>query len=162
MPNCLIIGDWGRKGTDGQLGVIDGMARVAERLESRFVVTTGDNFYDGVTSLNDAHWEESYGTVYSATSVQILWYVVLGNHDYHHDLQNLAADGVDYVSGAGAEWRESGWCRESRYSVSKLGFSAVSLTADRLRVEFYDADGKRLYEAGKRRCSLASEYALSS
>lgn len=277
MLNFLIVGDWGRKGTPGQLAVADGMARVAERLESRFVVTTGDNFYDGVTSVHDAHWRESYEAVYNSPSLQIPWYVVLGNHDYQgcvqaqldyvylsarwrlparyyaiekaidatasallvfldtspflssyqpngpeyieslrgqdpesqltwlhptlaaskaawklvfghhpiysaspfhgdtfelqhrllpilhahhvqayicgheHDLQHLVTDGVDYfVSGAGAECRESGWCSYSRYSVSESGFGAVSLTEDRLRVEFYDANGKRLYDAGKR------------
>ena len=277
MLKFLIVGDWGRRGTPGQLAVADGMARIAARLESGFVITTGDNFYDGVTSLHDAHWQESYEAVYNSPSLQIPWYVVLGNHDYQgcvqaqldyayssarwrlparyyavekvidagasallvfldtspflssyqangpeyieslhgqdaepqliwlhstlatskaawklvfghhpiysaspfhgntselqhrllpilhahhvqayicgheHDLQHLTADGVDYfVSGTGAECRESGWCSDSRYSASELGFSAVSLTRDRLRVDFYDANGKRLYNAGKR------------
>jgi acid phosphatase len=287
MLNFLIIGDWGRKGTPGQLAVADGMSRVAEQLKSRFVVTTGDNFYDGVTNLYDAHWQESYEAVYNSPPLQIPWYVVLGNHDYQgcvqaqldyvclserwrlparyyaveeaidatasallvfldtspflssyqpngpeyieslrgqdpepqltwlqptlaaskatwklvfghhpiysaspyhgdtlelrhrllpilqahhvqayicgheHDLQHLAADGVDYfVSGAGAECRESGWRRDSRYSVSELGFSAISLTRDCLRVEFYDANGKRLYDAGKRLSPLMDTCAL--
>ena len=288
MLNFLILGDWGRKGTPGQLAVADGMARVAEQLKSRFVVTTGDNFYHGVTSLHDAHWQESYEAVYHRPSLQIPWYVVLGNHDYQgsvqaqldyvylsarwclpsryyavekainatasallvfldtspflssyqangpeyiegvrgqdpewqlswlkrtlaaskaawklvfghhpiysaspyhgdtlelqsrllpilqahhvqayicgheHDLQHLAADGVDYfVSGAGAECRESGWCSASRYSVCELGFSAVSLTGDRLRVEFYDANGKLIYDAGKRLSTLTDNCTLS-
>ena len=288
MLNFLILGDWGRKGTPDQLAVADGMARVAEQLKSRFVVTTGDNFYDGVTSLHDAHWQESYETVYQSPSLQIPWYVVLGNHDYQgsvqaqldyvylsarwclparyyavekainatasallvfldtspflssyqangpeyieavrgqnperqlnwlqrtlaaskassklvfghhpiysaspyhgdtlelqsrllpilqahhvqayicgheHDLQHLAADGVDYfVSGAGAECRESGWCGTSRYSVCELGFSAVSLTGDRLRVEFYDANGKLIYEIGKDLSPLTETCTLS-
>src|SRR5262245_22957259 len=58
MLNFLILGDWGHKGTSGQLAVTNGMARVAKQLKSRFVVTTGDNFYDGVTGLHDAHWQE--------------------------------------------------------------------------------------------------------
>src|SRR5262249_10265627 len=61
--------------------------RVAEQLKSRFVVTTGDNFYDGVTSLHDAHWQESYEAVYHRPSLQIPWYVVLGNHDYQGSVQ---------------------------------------------------------------------------
>jgi tartrate-resistant acid phosphatase type 5 len=282
MLNFLIIGDWGRKGTPGQIAVADGMAHLAERLGSRFVISTGDNFYDGVTGLRDDHWQESYEAVYDSPSLQIPWYMVLGNHDYQgcvqaqldyaqlstrwrlparyyaveqaidptasallvfldtspfvssyqaagpeyieslrgsaaepqllwlqatlaasnaawklvfghhpiysaspihgdtfelkhhllpilhahhvqayvcgheHDLQHLSVDGVDYVvSGAGAECRESGWRRESRCSVSKLGFSAVSLTGDCLRVEFYDADGNCLYAARRLLCSLA-------
>jgi acid phosphatase len=282
MLNFLIIGDWGRKGTPGQIAVADGMARIAQQHRSRFVVTTGDNFYDGVTSLHDAHWRESYETVYTARSLQIPWYVVLGNHDYQgcvqaqldyvdwsgrwrlparyyavekaidatvsallvfldtspflssyqtngpeyiegvrdqdserqltwlnrklarskaiwklvfghhpiysaspchgdtlelrrrllpilhahhvqayicgheHDLQHLATDGIDYfVTGAGSEYRETGWRSDSRYSASELGFSAFSLTGDHLCVEFYDADAKRLYAMV--RCSAASD-----
>lgn len=290
MLNFLIIGDWGRKGTPGQCAVADGMTRVAGRLRSRFVVTTGDNFYDrGVSSLHDAHWQESFEDVYTSSALQIPWYVVLGNHDYQgciqtqldygrscprwylparyyavekaidatatallvfldtspfvgryrvegseyieslrgqdtevqlawleatlaasraqcklvfghhpiysaspfhgdtlelqhrllpmlhahhvqayicgheHDLQHLEADGVDYVvCGAGAEWRETGWRDLSRCSVSTLGFSAVSLTADRLHIEFYNAQGQRLYDAGKRLGTLPKTIALTS
>jgi tartrate-resistant acid phosphatase type 5 len=273
----LIIGDWGHKGTAGQLAVAQGMTQVAKRLQCRFVVTTGDNFYDGVTGLHDPHWQESFETVYDASALPISWYPVLGNHDYQgcvqaqldyvhvsqrwrlparyyaeekaidattsallvfldtspflssyqvdgpeyienlrgedaeaqltwlqitlakskakwklvfghhpiysaspfhgntvelqhrllpilhahrvqayicgheHDLQHLVADGIDYfVSGAGADCRESGSCGASRYSVSKLGFGAVSLTRDSLQIEFYDADGVCLYDAVKR------------
>jgi tartrate-resistant acid phosphatase type 5 len=290
MLNFVVIGDWGRKGTPGQRAVADGMARVAERLDSRFVVTTGDNFYDhGVSSLHDAHWRESFEDVYSSPALQIPWYAVLGNHDYQgciqaqldygqfcprwrlparyyaveqaidatatallvfldtspfvwryqvagpeympslrgqdtdvqlawlqttlatssaqcklvfghhpiysaspfhgdtlelqhrllpllqthqvqayicgheHDLQHLAAGGLDYiVCGAGAEHRETGWRNASRYSASTLGFSTVSLTADRLHIEFYNAQGQRLYDADKRLGSVPQPVALTS
>src|SRR5262245_11627386 len=288
MLNFLILGDWGRKGTAGQLAVANGMARVAEQLKSHFIVTTGDNFYDGVTSLHDARWQESYEAVYHWSSLQIPWYVVLGNHDYQgsvqaqldyahlsarwclparyyavekaisatvsallvfldtspflssyqangpeciegvrgqdpegqlswlqrtlaqskaawklvfghhpiysaspyhgdtielrnrllpilqahhvqayicgheHDLQHLAADGVDFfVSGAGAECRESGWYSRSRYSISALGFGGVLLTGDHLRVQFYDANGKLIYEVGKHLSPLTETCTLS-
>jgi acid phosphatase len=82
---------------------------------------------------------------------------------HEHDLQHLAADGIDYVvCGAGAEWRETGWRDLSRCSVSTLGFSAVSLTADRLHIEFYNAQGQRLYDVGKRLCTLPKTIALTS
>jgi tartrate-resistant acid phosphatase type 5 len=86
--NFLIVGDWGHKGTPGQRAVADGMARIAKRFESRFVVTTGDNFYDeGVSSLHDAHWRESFEDVYTSPALQIPWYAVLGNHDYQGCIQ---------------------------------------------------------------------------
>jgi acid phosphatase len=282
MLNFLIIGDWGRKGTPGQCAVADGMAQIAEQQQSRFVVTTGDNFYDrGVSSVCDAHWRESFEGVYTSPALHIPWYVVLGNHDYHgsiqaqidygrysprwylparyyaverkigatatallvfldtspfvandqvddadylanlrgqhieaqlawleatlaaskarcklvfghhpiysaspfhgdtielqqhvlpllhayrveayicgheHDLQHLEVDGMDYlVCGAGAEWRETGWRDHSRCSVSTLGFSAASLTADHLRFEFYNDQGQCLYDAGKPLCPV--------
>jgi acid phosphatase len=70
---------------------------------------------------------------------------------HEHDLQHLVAGGLDYVvCGAGAEYRDTGWRNASRYSASTLGFSTVSLTADRLRIAFHNAQGQRLYDADKR------------
>jgi acid phosphatase len=44
----------------------------------------GDNFYDdGVTSTTDDHWQKSFENVYTAPSLQVPWYAILGNHDYH-------------------------------------------------------------------------------
>ena len=84
----LVVGDWGRKGTPGQRAVAEGMTRIAKQYESRFVVTTGDNFYEhGVSSLRDAHWRESFEDVYTSPALQIPWYVVLGNHDYQGSIQ---------------------------------------------------------------------------
>src|SRR5918999_3388302 len=100
MLNFLIIGDWGHRGIPGQLAVAEGMSRVSKRLESRFVVTTGDNFYDGVTSVRDPHWHESYEAVYDSVSLQIPWYVVLGNHDYQGSVQAQ----LDYAQ-LSARWR---------------------------------------------------------
>jgi tartrate-resistant acid phosphatase type 5 len=80
---------------------------------------------------------------------------------HEHDLQHLEADGVDYfVSGAGAECRANGLRSDSRYSISKLGFSSVSLTRDSLHVEFYDADGTCVYDASKRLYSPADAFAV--
>ena len=275
MLNFLVIGDWGRKGTAGQRAVARGMARVAARLRSRFVLTTGDNFYDdGVASVDDSHWQWSFEDVYTAASLQTAWYVALGNHDYRgdvqaqiayghqsprwrlpapyyamekaidettkaqfifldtspflrryqpggsesiegmggqnpitqlewlrtalaassaawkvvighhpiysgspfhggtpelqhlvlpillehavqayfcgheHDLQHLCAHGLHcFLSGAASEWRETGRCAYSLFSQSTLGFTAVSLTAERLQCRFYNAQGQRIYQA---------------
>jgi len=287
MLNFLVIGDWGRKGTPEQRAVAQRMAHVAQRLQSRFVLTTGDNFYDdGVASLSDAHWRLSFEQVYTAASLQTAWYVALGNHDYRgcveaqidygsrsarwhlparfyameqsideattvqfvfldtspflaryrpggaefipgvseqaylpqldwlratlaasaapwkfvighhpiysgspfhggavelqhlvlpilhtysvqayicgheHDLQHLYADGLHcVVSGAAAEHRDTGRCAYSYFSASTLGFAAVSLTAQRLHLDFYNACGQRIYEADVARsdpCELIS------
>ena len=52
----LAVGDWGRRGTEAQRAVAQGMARAARRLGSAFVLTTDDNFYEGgVESTDDAH-----------------------------------------------------------------------------------------------------------
>lgn len=82
--NFLVLGDWGRRGNWQQQAVADQMAAVADTLECDFVISTGDNFYpDGVTGINDSHWLETFENVYSAPSLHIPWYPVLGNHDYN-------------------------------------------------------------------------------
>jgi tartrate-resistant acid phosphatase type 5 len=79
----LVVGDWGRYGNHRQRDVAQRMAHTADSLAARFVISTGDNFYnDGVTSLTDRHWQDSFERVYDAASLQVPWYVIFGNHDY--------------------------------------------------------------------------------
>ncbi len=79
----LVIGDWGRRGRPDQQQVADQMAHLAESFRPQFIVSVGDNFYDdGVASIDDSHWQQSYERVYSAASLQVPWYITLGNHDY--------------------------------------------------------------------------------
>lgn len=81
--NFLVVGDWGRDGADRQREVAEQMAKAAERLDSRHVISVGDNFYEnGVQSTSDPQWHSSFEEIYSAKSLQIPWYVALGNHDY--------------------------------------------------------------------------------
>jgi tartrate-resistant acid phosphatase type 5 len=78
-----VIGDWGRQGSPSQRQVARQMGIACEREKPAFVVSVGDNFYErGVTSLDDSHWQHSFETVYDAPSLQVPWYVTLGNHDY--------------------------------------------------------------------------------
>ena len=52
--NFLVVGDWGRDGEAYQRHVAWHMAKASEATGSRFVVSTGDNFYNlGVSSAND-------------------------------------------------------------------------------------------------------------
>ena len=98
--NFLVIGDWGRGGNPAQLEVAAAMASTATAMNARFVVTTGDNFYDhGVRSITDEQWLTSFERVYSAPSLQIPWYVTLGNHDYHGNVEAQ----IMYTS-TGARW----------------------------------------------------------
>jgi acid phosphatase len=79
----VLIGDWGRAGAEKQREVGVQMGLKAEALQSRFVVSVGDNFYeDGVTSLTDPQWKDSFEAIYAAPSLQTPWDVILGNHDY--------------------------------------------------------------------------------
>ncbi len=97
----LVVGDWGRNGTNHQRDVAVQMGKAAERLGSRHVVSVGDNFYeDGVQSTSDPLWRSSFEDVYSARSLQIPWYVALGNHDY----RGVPQAQIDYAR-TSTRWR---------------------------------------------------------
>ncbi|KAA8541408.1 hypothetical protein F0562_025371 [Nyssa sinensis] len=84
----LVIGDWGRRGDFNQSQVAVQMGRIGEKLDIDFVISTGDNFYDnGLTGEDDTAFHDSFTKVYTAKSLQRLWYSVLGNHDYRGDAE---------------------------------------------------------------------------
>lgn len=79
----LVVGDWGRLGSDDQLAVSFGMYRVAYDRPIDFVLSVGDNFYeDGVIGLDDPHWWSSFERPYYWDGLSVPWYATLGNHDY--------------------------------------------------------------------------------
>ena len=79
----LVVGDWGRNGTQNQQQVANQMNRTALLTATQFIISTGDNFYEsGVANINDSQWKTSFEEVYSGKGLQKDWYVVLGNHDY--------------------------------------------------------------------------------
>ncbi len=85
--NYLIVGDWGRNGFFNQSDVAIGMGEVGEEIQSRFTISTGDNFYtQGVSSTEDSKWVRSYEAIYTAPVLQSRWYVTLGNHDWQGDV----------------------------------------------------------------------------
>jgi acid phosphatase len=97
----LVVGDWGRNGASHQRDVATQMGHAADSLGSRFVISVGDNFYeDGVQSTADAQWHSSFEDIYSAHSLQVPWYVALGNHDY----RGVPQAQVDYTASS-SRWR---------------------------------------------------------
>jgi tartrate-resistant acid phosphatase type 5 len=82
--NFLVLGDWGRNGEKDQMDVATQMAIAAQAMSAKFIIAVGDNFYeDGVKSVDDPQWQSSFEKVYTAPSLQVPWWVALGNHDYH-------------------------------------------------------------------------------
>jgi acid phosphatase len=126
MPfNFLVVGDWGRDGSNHQRDVAAQMGKTAASLASACVVSVGDNFYDdGVASVGDRQWRTSFEDIYTAASLQIPWYVVLGNHDYRGTPQAQ----IDY-SATSSRWR-----MPSRY----YSVSGASLGAPHLDLFFID------------------------
>lgn len=89
----LVIGDWGRKGKAQQKAVAQQMAARAQAIDSRFVVTVGDNFYyKGVKSTTDPHWRQSFTDIYNPEHLHT-WYPALGNHDRDGDYKAQLAYG---------------------------------------------------------------------
>lgn len=100
-PGFVVIGDWGRDGGAYQSQVAAAMGRAAAEINSRFVVSVGDNFYPaGVDSVDDPQWKTSFEQIYTARALQTPWYVALGNHDY----RGIAQAQVDY-SRISRRWR---------------------------------------------------------
>jgi tartrate-resistant acid phosphatase type 5 len=105
--NFLVVGDWGRDGKMYQRQVAVQMDRAASLMRSRFVVSTGDNFYTlGVRSLDDSKWGTSFEDIYYRyPSLQTNWYPVLGNHDYGGNIDaQLGRVGRDSRWQMGGRW----------------------------------------------------------
>jgi tartrate-resistant acid phosphatase type 5 len=123
--NFLAVGDWGREGKDHQRDVAARMAESAKELGVPFVISVGDNFYeDGVTSVDDPTWHKSFEDVYDQPSLQIPWYVILGNHDYHANSQAQ----LDYA-------RQS-----SRWHMPARWYKFAATAPDHSRIEFFVVD----------------------
>ncbi len=85
----LMIGDWGRDPARQpdlhrqQRTVAAGMAKVAAGNGGlTAVLALGDNQYDGVPTAEDPVFRTAFEEVYAAPSLQVPFWVVLGNHEY--------------------------------------------------------------------------------
>lgn len=82
------IGDWGRNGNFLQKETSDMMGKYADENPVKFIVSTGDNFYEtGIKSVNDTLVKSSFEDIYTSKSLQVPWYITLGNHDYGDNAQ---------------------------------------------------------------------------
>ena len=88
----LFLGDWGFSGEDQERVAAEmGRYTADPSHDVEFVLALGDNFYkneafgthDGVLDEFDSQWEEVFRRVYRAEALQVPWFAVLGNHDYH-------------------------------------------------------------------------------
>lgn len=91
---ALILSDWGC-GPDksacpdsgaGQRSVAAAMAQFAASSPMDFLVNAGDAFYQyGVADADDSQWVSTFEDVYNSPALQMPWYGVLGNHDWHRN-----------------------------------------------------------------------------
>ncbi len=141
----LAVGDWGRDGAFNQAAVAKQMGEAAAAIGARFVISVGDNFYeDGVTGVADPKWRTSFEDVYAAPGLQVPWWVILGNHDYHGDSQAQ----IDYSA------------RSRRWRMPARHFSRRELGPDGTRVEFFFLDTSPFlaeYHAADSRTKVAGQ-----
>ncbi len=80
------------------------MAISADYYNISFVLSLGDNFYpDGVSDDTDPQWESTFRQVYNSPSLDVPWFSILGNHDYH-----LNPDAQIAFSHRDSRWRMPG------------------------------------------------------
>ena len=150
IMSFLAVGDWGRDGAFHQADVAAWMAKVATNLDAAFVISVGDNFYEnGVASVDDPKWRTSFEDVYAAPSLQVPWYVALGNHDYHGNTQAQ----LDYAK-TSKRWRMRGrWYSNYQAVFTERGRVGVELFVLDTSpfIAAYHADGeKKVKVAGQR------------
>ncbi len=91
--NFIIANDLGRNGYYLQKTIADEMGRLAEQVDIEFVVAPGDvHHYLGVQSVTDPLWMTNYELIYDHPELQIGWFPMLGNHEYHGNTQAM----IDY------------------------------------------------------------------
>lgn len=84
----LMIGDWGRdpvrepKLHAQQRQVAAGMAKVPGLPRPMAVLALGDNQYDGVATPDSPIFRSTFEDVYTAPTLQVPFWAVLGNHEY--------------------------------------------------------------------------------
>ena len=150
LVSFLAVGDWGRDGAFHQAEVAARMGETARSVNAAFVISVGDNFYeDGVASVDDPKWRTSFEDVYTAPSLQVPWYVALGNHDYHGDTQAQ----LDYAK-TSRRWGMPGrWYGVSQAAVTdkaRVGVDLFVLDTSPF-IAAYHADGaKKVKVAGQR------------
>lgn len=89
--NFLAVGDFGRDGFCCQRDVAIEMNRVGAVINARFVINTGDSFYEnGILNVTDQQLSTSWANVYNQIYLRNLpWFGVIGNHDYRGSVTAL-------------------------------------------------------------------------
>ena len=96
--NFCVIGDWGGREwfpyfTYAQYETAKGMAKIADDINSQFVLALGDNFYyHGLTNDHSYRFQRTFEDVYNQDSLtKIPWYAIGGNHDHYGNITDNTA-----------------------------------------------------------------------
>ena len=100
-----VLGDTGSD-TPARADVVRKVAAYRQRHPADHIVLAGDNFYPrGVSSIQDPRWQTDFEEAFPKATLDLPFYVALGNHDYKGNAQAQ----VDYSS------RGTRWHMPSRY-----------------------------------------------
>lgn len=81
------VREWEENGA-GERTVGAAMGAFAGIHKPHMVVSVGDNFYpNGVKTADDERWLSTFEQPFAAESLQVPWYVALGNHDIRRNWQ---------------------------------------------------------------------------
>lgn len=94
----LQLGDWGGTenppyNTPSQRDTAAGMGVIGDEISVQYVLALGDNFYhSGVgDTCTDPRFEETWNSVYTASSLMVPWLVNAGNHDHNGNVTSQIA-----------------------------------------------------------------------
>jgi hypothetical protein len=89
--NFMVANDMGRRGVSEQKNIATLLGKEAEYNRINFIAVAGDPIHDnGVKSTVDSEWKDKFENIYTASSLMnIPWYVVSGNHEYHGSVQAI-------------------------------------------------------------------------
>jgi acid phosphatase len=136
--NFLVLGDWGWNNFNQSLTAYE-MGVYAWMIDAKFVVALGDNFYDdGVASTNDTNWYTLFHRVYDIQSLQVPWYAILGNHDYHGSVQ--AQIDRTYVEGENM-WKMPAIYYEQSFDLPQGGSLSMVMVDTQLLDPYHDDTG---------------------
>jgi tartrate-resistant acid phosphatase type 5 len=114
--HVITIGDNGTGG-EGQYAVADAMVAWCALHPCDLVLGLGDNFYpDGVTSSTDPQFSSKFELPYA--DLDLPFYLVLGNHDYHGDVDAQVA-----YTDLSSKWKMPG--RNYQFSSGIVDFFAL-------------------------------------
>lgn len=121
----LSIGDWGDTGAKKIAGFMG-------TYQPQYVLAIGDNFYNsGVSGDNDPQFEDKFEQTFTASSLQVPWYVCAGNHDYYGGTKGVQAE-MDYTK------------TNKRWHYPSLYFDFVQTAPDGTSVHILSIDTWRL------------------
>ncbi|MEI7523403.1 MAG: metallophosphoesterase [Mariniphaga sp.] len=144
--NFLVASDMGRKGVSEQKNIAVLMGEEAKFNLIDFIAVAGDPIHDnGVKSTDDSEWKDKFENIYTASSLMnIPWYVVSGNHEYHGSVQAV----LDY-SKLSTRWKAPARYFSLERSIGKTGDKCLFVFIDTAPlIDKYRADSS-YSDAGK-------------